>query len=122
MNFFVTAFIVAMVVAGVTEWLKTFFPEKLKENKIAMAIIAGVLGAGAAALVAFTGMLGALALPAKLLFIVAVVGLTQSCYTLLFKTFKAVKEALTNKLTSKVDPDKLADEIAEKLKEATKGK
>ena len=122
MNFFVTAFIVAMVVAGVTEWLKTFFPEKLKENKIAMAIIAGVLGGSAAALVAFTGMLGVLALPAKLLFIAAVVGLTQSCYTLLFKTFKAVKEALTNKLTSKVDPDKLADEIAEKLKEATKSK
>jgi hypothetical protein len=33
-----------------------------------------------------------------------------------------VKEALTNKFASKVDQDKLADEIAEKLKGATKGK
>jgi hypothetical protein len=122
MEFFVTAFIVAMVVTGVTEWLKTFFPEKLKENKIAMAIIAGILGGGAAALVAFTGIYPNPRLLVQLLFIAAVVGLTQSCYTLLFKTFKAVKEALTNKFASKVDQDKLADEIAEKLKGATKGK
>jgi uncharacterized membrane protein YeaQ/YmgE (transglycosylase-associated protein family) len=95
---FLLLFIVAMCVAGFTEWLKNFLPAKVKENKIIMAVIAGVLGAVVAAAVAFipglSPTLAAAGLILKLLFIVGVVALTQTSYTLLFQTFKAVKAAL----------------------------
>ncbi len=95
---FLLLFIVAMCVAGFVEWLKNFLPAKVKENKIIMAVIAGVLGAVVAAAVAFipglSPTLREFGLIGKLLFVAGVVALTQTSYTLLFQTFKAVKAAL----------------------------
>lgn len=120
---FKIAFIVAMCVAGITEWLKNLLPAKVKENNIIMAVIAGAIGVVAAAAVAFIPgfipMFAELGLVAKLLFVASVVALTQTSYTLLFQTFKAVKAALQKRST--VDPEKLAEEIADKItEEATK--
>lgn len=50
---FKIAFIVAMCVTGITEWLKKLLPAKVNENKVIMAAIAGALGVASAAVVAF---------------------------------------------------------------------
>lgn len=116
---FKIAFIVSMCVTGITEWLKKLLPAKVNENKVVMAAIAGALGVVSAAVVAFVpGLVSVFAetgLVAKLLFVGSVVALTQTSYTLLFQTLKAVKTALTKKVT--IDPDSLAEEIAGKVVE-----
>ena len=116
---FKIAFIVSMCVTGITEWLKKLLPAKVNENKVVMAAIAGALGVASAAVVAFVpGLVSVFAetgLVAKLLFVGSVVALTQTSYTLLFQTFKAVKTALTKKAA--IDPDSLAEEIAGKVVE-----
>ena len=118
---FKIAFIVSMCVTGITEWLKKLLPAKVNENKVVMAAIAGSLGVVSAAIVAFVpGLVSAFTetgLIAKLLFVGSVVALTQTSYTLLFQTLKAVKTALTKKVA--IDPDSLAEELADKVLEET---
>ncbi len=113
---FKIAFIVAMCVAGITEWLKNLLPAKVKENSIAMAVIAAVIGAAAGFGTTFLApeIFGTtVSIVTRIIFAGGVVALTQTSYTLLFQTFKAVKAALTKKTT--VDPDALAEEIAGKI-------
>ena len=107
---FKIAFIVSMCVTGITEWLKKLLPAKVNENKVVVvsaAIVAFV--PGLVSVFTETGLV------AKLLFVGSVVALTQTSYTLLFQTLKAVKTALTKKIT--IDPDSLAEEIADKVVE-----
>ena len=118
---FKIAFIVAMCVAGITEWLKNLLPAKVKENSIVMAAIAAIIGAVAGFGTTFLApeLFGTVTLVTRIIFAGGVVALTQTSYTLLFQTFKAVKAALTKKAA--VDPDALAEEIANKIaKEADK--
>lgn len=115
---FKIAFIVAMCVAGITEWLKNLLPAKVKENSVAMAAIAAVIGAAAGFGTTFLApeVFGAtVSIVTRIIFAGGVVALTQTSYTLLFQTFKAVKAALTKKTT--VDPESLAEEIADKIVE-----
>lgn len=115
---FKIAFIVAMCVAGITEWLKNLLPAKVKENSVAMAAIAAVIGAVAGFGTTFLApeIFGAtVSIITRIIFAGGVVALTQTSYTLLFQTFKAVKTALTKKAT--VDPESLAEEIADKIVE-----
>lgn len=115
---FKIAFIVAMCVAGITEWLKNLLPAKVKENSVAMAAIAAVIGAAAGFGTTFLApeIFGTtVSIVTRIIFAGGVVALTQTSYTLLFQTFKAVKAALTKKTT--VDPDALAEEIAGKIVE-----
>ena len=118
---FKIAFIVAMCVAGITEWLKNLLPAKVKENSIVMAAIAAIISAVAGFGTTFLApeLFGTVTLVNRIIFAGGVVALTQTSYTLLFQTFKAVKAALTKKAA--VDPDALAEEIADKIvKEADK--
>lgn len=118
---FKIAFIVAMCVAGITEWLKNLLPAKVKENSIVMAAIAAIIGAVAGVGTTFLApeLFGTVTLVNRIIFAGGVVALTQTSYTLLFQTFKAVKAALTKKAA--VDPESLAEEIANKIaKEADK--
>ena len=118
---FKIAFIVAMCVAGITEWLKNLLPAKVKENSIVMAAIAAIIGAVAGVGTTFLApeLFGTVTLVNRIIFAGGVVALTQTSYTLLFQTFKAVKAALTKKAA--VDPESLAEEIADKIaKEADK--
>lgn len=118
---FKIAFIVAMYVAGITEWLKNLLPAKVKENSIVMAAIAAIIGAVAGFGTTFLApeLFGTVTLVNRIIFAGGVVALTQTSYTLLFQTFKAVKAALTKKAA--VDPESLAEEIADKIaKEADK--
>lgn len=113
---FKIAFIVAMCVAGITEWLKNLLPAKVKENSVAMAAIAAVIGAAAGFGTTFLApeIFGTtVSIVTRIIFAGGVVALTQTSYTLLFQTFKAVKAALTKKTT--VDPDALAEKIADKI-------
>lgn len=115
---FKIAFIVAMCVAGITEWLKNLLPAKVKENSVAMAAIAAVIGAAAGFGTTFLApeIFGAtVSIVTRIIFAGGVVALTQTSYTLLFQTFKAVKTALTKKAS--VDPESLAEEIADKIVE-----
>ena len=115
---FKIAFIVAMCVAGITEWLKNLLPAKVKENSVAMAAIAAVIGAAAGFGTTFLApeIFGTtVSIVTRIIFAGGVVALTQTSYTLLFQTFKAVKAALTKKTT--VDPESLAEEIAGKIVE-----
>jgi hypothetical protein len=115
---FKIAFIVAMCVAGITEWLKNLLPAKVKENSVAMAAIAAVIGAAAGFGTTFLApeVFGTtVSIVTRIIFAGGVVALTQTSYTLLFQTFKAVKAALTKKAT--VDPESLAEEIADKIVE-----
>lgn len=115
---FKIAFIVAVCVAGITEWLKNLLPAKVKENSVAMAAIAAVIGAAAGFGTTFLApeIFGAtVSIVTRIIFAGGVVALTQTSYTLLFQTFKAVKAALTKKAT--VDPESLAEEIADKIAE-----
>ncbi len=115
---FKIAFIVAMCVAGITEWLKNLLPAKGKENSIAMAAIAAVIGAAAGFGTTFLApeVFGTtVSIVTRIIFAGGVVALTQTSYTLLFQTFKAVKAALTKKAS--VDPESLAEEIADKIVE-----
>ena len=104
---FKIAFLVAMCVAGFTEWLKKILPAKVKENDAVMALIAAIISAVAG--------FGTITLVNRIIFAGGVVALTQTSYTLLFQTFKAVKAALTKKAA--VDPESLAEEIANKVVE-----
>src|SRR5574344_753317 len=112
---FKIAFIVAMCVAGITEWLKNLLPAKVKENSIVMAAIAAIIGAVAGFGTTFLApeLFGTVTLVNRIIFAGEVVALTQTSYTLLFQTFKAVKAALTKKAA--VDPESLAEEIADKI-------
>lgn len=115
------AFIVAMCVAGITEWLKNLLPAKVKENSIVMAAIAAIIGAVAGFGTTFLApdVFGTTAsIVTRLIFAGGVVALTQTSYTLLFQTFKAVKAALTKKAS--IDPESLAEEIADKIVEESK--
>ena len=115
---FKIAFIVAMCVAGITEWLKNLLPAKVKENSVAMAAIAAVIGAAAGFGTTFLApeVFGTtVSIITRIIFAGGVVALTQTSYTLLFQTFKAVKAALTKKAS--VDPESLAEEIADKIVE-----
>lgn len=115
---FKIAFIVAMCVAGITEWLKNLLPAKVKENSVAMAAIAAVIGAVAGFGTTFLApeVFGTtVSIVTRIIFAGGVVALTQTSYTLLFQTFKAVKAALTKKAS--VDPESLAEEIADKIVE-----
>lgn len=115
---FKIAFIVAMCVAGITEWLKNLLPAKVKENSVAMAAIAAVIGAAAGFGTTFLApeVFGTtVSIVTRIIFAGGVVALTQTSYTLLFQTFKAVKAALTKRAT--VDPESLAEEIADKIAE-----
>jgi len=115
---FKIAFIVAMCVAGFTEWLKKLLPAKVTEKDVVMALIAAAIGAVAGIGTTFLApeVFGATAsIVTRIIFAGGVVALTQTSYTLLFQTFKAVKTALTKKMA--VDPDSLAEEIANKIVE-----
>lgn len=118
---FKIAFIVAVCVAGITEWFKNLLPAKVKENSVAMAAIAAVIGAAAGFGTTFLApeVFGTtVSIVTRIIFAGGVVALTQTSYTLLFQTFKAVKAALTKKAT--VDPESLAEEIADKIAEESK--
>lgn len=112
------AFIIAMGVAGFTEWLKKLLPAKVKENDVVMALIAAVIAAAAgfgATYIVPGDVFYKASIVLRLIFAGGVVAFTQTSYTLLFQTFKAVKAALTKKVS--VDPDTLAEEIADKIVE-----
>ena len=83
-----------------------------------MAVIAAVIGAATGVGTTFLApeIFGAtVSIMTRIIFAGIVVALTQTSYTLLFKTFKAVKAALTKKIA--VDPESLAGEIADKITE-----
>ncbi len=112
-----TYFFVAVVVAGVTEWLKNFLPAKVVENNKAMAGIAGAMSViGSLAYIFINKAINpdvALTWQNIIVFTVMVVGLVQVSYNVLVQTFKAVKTKLTQK--AGVDPETAADEIADKV-------
>lgn len=114
---FKIAFIVAMCVAGLTEWLKNLLPAKVKENNVVMASIAAVIAAavGMGATFVLPDIFYRFTILNRIIFAGGVVALTQTSYNLLFQTFKAVKVALTKKVA--VDPETLAEEIADKIVE-----
>jgi hypothetical protein len=112
-----TYFFVAVVVAGVTEWLKNFLPAKVVENNKAMAGIAGAMSVvGSLAYIFINKAINpdvALTWQNIVVFTAMVVGLVQVSYNVLVQTFKAVKTKLTQK--AGVDPETAADEIADKV-------
>lgn len=112
-----TYFFVAVVVAGVTEWLKNFLPAKVVENNKAMAGIAGAMSViGSLAYIFINKAINpdvALTWQNIVVFTAMVVGLVQVSYNVLVQTFKAVKTKLTQKVG--VDPETAADEIADKV-------
>lgn len=115
---FKIAFIVAMCVAGFTEWLKKLLPAKVTEKDVVMALIAAAIGAAAGIGTTFLApeVFGTtVSIVTRIIFAGGVVALTQTSYNLLFQTFKAVKVALTKKVA--VDPETLAEEIADKIVE-----
>lgn len=114
---FKIAFLVAMCVAGFTEWLKKILPAKVKENDAVMALIAAIISAVAGFGTTFLApeLFGTITFVNRIIFAGGVVALTQTSYTLLFQTFKAVKAALTKKAA--IDPESLAEEIANKVVE-----
>lgn len=118
-----TYFLVAVVVAGITEWFKNFLPEKVKENNKAMAGIAAVFSVIAAVGYQFANKAinpnVVLSWQSITIFTVIVVGLTQTCYNVLVQTFKAVKTKLTEK--AKVDPDEIANDLADKIIDGVTG-
>lgn len=118
-----TYFLVAVVVAGITEWFKNFLPEKVKENNKAMAGIAAVFSVIVAVGYQFANKVinpnVVLSWQSITIFTVIVVGLTQTCYNVLVQTFKAVKAKLTEK--AKVDPDEIANDLADKIIDGVTG-
>lgn len=112
-----TYFFVAVVVAGVTEWLKNFLPAKVVENNKAMAGIAGAMSVvGSLAYIFINKAINpdvVLTWQNIVVFTAMVVGLVQVSYNVLVQTFKAVKTKLTQK--AGVDPETAADEIADKV-------
>jgi hypothetical protein len=118
-----TYFLVAVVVAGITEWFKNFLPEKVKENNKAMAGIAAAFSVIAAVGYQFANKAinpsVVLSWQSITIFTAIVVGLTQTCYNVLVQTFKAVKTKLTEK--AKVDPDEIANDLADKIIDGVTG-
>ena len=108
-----TYFFVAVVVAGVTEWLKNFLPAKVVENNKAMAGIAGAMSLAYIFINKAINPDVALTWQNIVVFTAMVVGLVQVSYNVLVQTFKAVKTKLTQK--AGVDPETAADEIADKV-------
>ena len=101
---FIYGFLVALCAVGLTEWVKNFLPAKLKENKIFMSIFAAAVaivgGIIAVAVPVFLPELAKVSVFIKVVFVASVVALTQTYYTILFKTFKTIKDYLTEKIKS----------------------
>ena len=118
---FKNIFVIAVCVVGVVEWLKNLLPQNIKDNKIALAVISGVVSiVGSVLFVAFGQTLG---LVEKLdntywlnyvIYSASTLGIVQVNYTTLLKVFKSLVEKLKTKYSSgTVDEDKLSDEIIE---------
>lgn len=109
-------FIIAVAVAGVTEWLKNLLPSKVKENNAVMAVIAGVISVCAAVGYQFANKVidptATLTWQSITVFTIIVVGLVQASYNLLLQTFKAIVTKLKSKVTTTTDVDAKAEEIA----------
>lgn len=101
---FVYMIVCAIIIAGTTEWLKNFLPETLKNQKIFMSVFVGIISVVVGSLLVFIPgvipSLHSLNIILKLGFIGGIIALTQTCYTLLFKTFKTIKNYLTEKIKS----------------------
>ena len=113
------AFIVAVAVAGVTEWLKNLLPSKVKENNALMAVIAGVISVCGAVGYQFANKAidpsVTLTWQSITVFTVIVVGLVQASYNLLIQTFKAIVTKLKAKVSTTTDVDAKAEEIADTI-------
>lgn len=113
------AFLIAVAIAGVTEWLKNLLPTKVKENKAVMAVIAAVIGVVGAVGYQFTtkaiNPTAVLTWQTITAFTVIVVGLTQTAYSLLIQTFKSVVAKLKSKVETPIDTEQKADEIADTI-------
>jgi len=93
-------YFVAVGVTGVTEWLKNFLPEKVKECKPAMAGIAAGLSIASSIGYLFVNkeITGEdFSVKDAIVFCSTVVGMTQVAYTMLLQTFKSIIAKLTGK-------------------------
>lgn len=96
---FIYMFVVSILVVGLVEWLKNFLPSKIKENKITMSLFMAVVSVLVGGTFVFVpGIILNTNIITKVLFIGGVIALTQTCYTLLFKTFKTIKNYLSEKI------------------------
>lgn len=115
-------FLVAVVACGITEWVKNFFPETVKENKKFLAGLAAGISVVSAVAYQFANKAlnpeVILTWQSVVTFTALVVGLSQTCYTVLLSTFKSIKTKLTEKASgTDVDTDAIADEVINKVKE-----
>lgn len=115
---FSSVFAIAVVVAGVTEYLKNFLPEKVKSSNKVLAVIAGLISTGAG--IAFSLYKG-FSVPTTIIYVIVMIGVVQTCYNVLIQTFKAVVAKLKAKYTvsTETDTDVIADKIVDKVTKLT---
>ena len=113
MNFKIL-FIVAAVAVGLTEYVKKLLPTKWFEKKAVLPLISGIISAASAVIY---GLAMSFTWQQIVVAALIVVALSQTCYSLLWKTFEAFKDALERKITEKISDEALMGEAAEKAGE-----
>lgn len=103
-------FIVAAVAVGFTEYLKKLLPAALIEKKYTLPILSGIISAASAVLF---GIAVSYSWQMILVSALIVVALSQTCYSLLWKTFEAFKAALERKITEKISSTEEMDKAAD---------
>lgn len=114
-------FLVGVVASALTEWVKKLLPTSFVEKKFTCPILAALISAICGVCY---GLILGLTWSSIAIGAVIVVAMSQTCYSLLFKTAKAIYERLMLKVVE-VDTDKIAEEVADevidKAKEAVEG-
>ena len=123
---------IAVATTGLIEMLKKVLPTKITESKVALTVVSGIVSTiVSASYVTIAWFLNGSGLPLfsteilwvnYLIGVGGTVGLVQVSYNVLLQTFKAIKSKLTAKtVESSIDPDKVSDEVIEKLSEGILG-
>lgn len=118
---FNTIFIISVAVVGFVEWLKNLLPAKVKDSKIGVPIISGIISAAVGVGFVFAanplfGLEVELNLTNFLIYSLGTVGTVQICYNVLLQTFKAVVAKLKNKYTMpEINTEEKADQIVDAI-------
>ncbi len=113
MNFKIL-FLIAAVAVGLTEYVKKILPAKWFEKKAVLPLLSGIISAVSAVVY---GLAMTFTWQQNVVAALIVVALSQTCYSLLWKTFEAFKDALERKITEKISDKTLMGEAAEKAGE-----
>jgi hypothetical protein len=100
-------FIVAAISVGITEYIKKLLPTKWVSNKVFLPIFSGVISACSSVVY---GLAINFSIKEHIVAALIILALSQTCYSLLWKTFEALKKYLEKKLEKGIE-----DEIANKI-------